>query len=405
MTRLHDLPDDILITIFTHCDVDSIFAARLTCVAFPSVISTYINTIAPKAARNTFPGCEVLLTPPNQGYSLKWLRSRIPEQLASVILDKNKLRRSPHINSGFPYGIPSESDCAEAKHWRACVANGWRILSSLYMISKEVEAIILEKRLAFIERLSSLDPLNYVYLWRLLLWVFRPYKRPDAREGSVEEDCPQDLNDSPPSRTSTINDISQGWSWLNWYILHVGPSPFVQQWSIPSSRATSSSQNLIRDLIWKARSARSPHQIEVEREYICKFELAPRKRCLPLKRLIHLEAELNGGRNIRTISLDCIPWIYDQHYTIARPETGFPWHKDQLWIWMNGDYHLRLRGIGEPRLWSTPQRLAAFGPDDDEKIETAKGPLAKVLYLVYLGTDQATRVWQGATQSAAEFAF
>lgn len=160
------------------------------------------------------------------------------------MLDKDKLRRHSYVNSGFPYGIPSESDCAEAHHWRARITTGWRVLRSFQLIAeresqtqgrarqrpgtlrrvsggwkskrwwqavscqypdctehglkhlldgrerresdgsredktnpivddtKGREAMILERRLALLEQFSDQDLLSYVYLWRLLLWMF-----------------------------------------------------------------------------------------------------------------------------------------------------------------------------------------------------------------------------------------
>ena len=125
MQRLHELPDDVLILTFSYCNIDAVFAVQLICTSFSSLIPAYINTIAPKAAHATFPGCTQLLIAPEGGYSLKWLRGLITAQLASITLDQDKLRRCPYINSGYPYGIPSESDCEEAKLWRAKVVVGW----------------------------------------------------------------------------------------------------------------------------------------------------------------------------------------------------------------------------------------------------------------------------------------
>jgi hypothetical protein len=271
------------------------------------------------------------------------------------------------------------------------------------------EAIILEKRLAFINQLPNQDLLSYVYLWRLLLWTFRPYRRPDgsAPAQGKEQHWPHNVNVTQVSSSSIIHDISQGCSWLNWYILHIGASPFIQQWSIPTSQDAPCNRNLIRNMIWNARAARAPHQIEVEREYICKFEFALRKRCLSYERLKRLEAEVQLGRSIRTISLDCIPWAYDQHHMIPRPKSDFPWYNDDKWYWMADDYLFRISQVHTSRLWDsfTYSRLGRHGEYDDEDVEVAKGPLAKVPYLVYLGTEDAARVWPGAVLGASEFAF
>lgn len=94
-TEMHTLPDDILIPIFSSCDIETLLALRLTCASFCAVIQAYIRTIAPRSAHITFPSCDLLLTPPENGYTVRWLRDLIPAQLGSITLDKDKLRRHP----------------------------------------------------------------------------------------------------------------------------------------------------------------------------------------------------------------------------------------------------------------------------------------------------------------------
>ncbi|OAL47232.1 hypothetical protein IQ07DRAFT_134410 [Pyrenochaeta sp. DS3sAY3a] len=501
MRKLHDLPDDILITILSACDIETIFALRLSCTNLCAVFNTYIRTIAPLVARNTFPDCNTLLTPPESGYSIEWLRRLVPEQLASIVLDKDKLRRYPYIHSGFPYGIPSESICSEAKHWRERITSGWRILQSFYLISQSVyaksedelkrpnairrvsngmrssrlwqamacpypgctehgmrhvfdgkgrrssnssysdkqdevmadvqrrESIILEKRLALLERLSDHDLLNYVYVWRLLYWTFRPYRKPHTSAPTANLPNAAQLNWSP-----IITDISNGCSWLNWFVLSVGAAPFLHQWSLtpsPSpptsaSSTTSPQTHTLRDLIWAAYTTRTSHRIEVEREYICKFEFALRKRCLTPERLKRLEAEILRGRSIRTISLDCIPWVYEQHPLISRPPADFPWYEAGKWVWLDGEWYLQSvpgAGWAQPGMLRLSLKRVGCGEEEEEGMEgmagedgdgdgekegvgfAKKGPLRNVAYLVYLGVEDAERVWLKGGEDASEFAF
>lgn len=58
------LPDEILVLIFECCDIDSLLALRLTCRAFRTLITTYESTIVQAVARSTFPGCKLILRPP-----------------------------------------------------------------------------------------------------------------------------------------------------------------------------------------------------------------------------------------------------------------------------------------------------------------------------------------------------
>lgn len=505
MRRMHELPDDVLIPIFSHSDINTLFSLRLTCTSFCAVLDAYMKAIAPAVAHNTFPGCRVLLTPPASGYSQRWLRGLIPAHLASIVLDKDKLRRYPYINSGFPYGMPSESDCEEAMYWRERIANGWRVLRALYLISKSVyarneaelsrpntmrrvssgmrssrlwqavscpypgctdhgmkhifdgrgrrrsdgfhgdrkeciiqtisrrESVILKKRLALIEKLPDQDLLSYVYLWRLLQWTFRPYRKPATTAGHSQQVWSPQPKVLQTNWSSVISDITQGCSWLNWFILSVGSSPFIKQWSLNSASNAPASfvsepheaqTNLLRDTIWRAYDARTPHQIEIEREYICKFEFSLRKRCLTPLRLKSLEAEIYRGRQIRTISLDCIPWAYDQHPMIARPPSDFPWYESGEWVWLDGKICLQTRpgamwaqpgmlklslGTCRTRNWeigsNDSEQTSEEDGDGDGLVNVIKGSLEQVPYLVYLGVEEAGKVWANSDADAAEFAF
>ena len=59
-----------------------------------------------------------------------------------------------------------------------------------------------------------------------------------------------------------ISEISQGCSWLNWYILSVGLPPFIKHRSLSDPP---SSPHLIRYMIFDAYASRTSHRIEVAR--------------------------------------------------------------------------------------------------------------------------------------------
>ncbi|KAJ4988125.1 hypothetical protein SVAN01_06377 [Stagonosporopsis vannaccii] len=482
-TGILDLPDDILIPIFSRCRVEEILNLRLTCTSFGAVIRTYIKTIAPASARFSFPDCNLLLAQPKYGYSLRWLRDLIPAQLASIVLDKDKLRRHPYINSGFLYGIPSESACTEALYWRHRLANGWRVLRSFHLISASVysncdnetkrpnalrkvsggvktsrlwqavscqyagctehgikyvfgtktrrdshdsqnleqkdskdpilevrrkETHVLRKRLAFMNTLSDQDLLDYVYLWRILLHVFRPYSKPGITVYDFTQGWHAQCSIPHPNWPTMISDIAQGCSWLNWFVLHLGTDPFLTQWTLPPTSPTCVTSNHIRNTIWRAWNTRSTHQIEIEREYISKFEFALRKRCLSSERLKRLEAEISRGRTINTISLDCIPWVYDQHHRIPRLPTDFPWYEIDKPVWLDDECGVACTpGTG----WSQPGILRGDmsrhkkGVEDGAIDVNDRGPLAYVPYLVYLGTEEAGQLWPASDGDGVELAF
>lgn len=489
-TEMHTLPDDILIPIFSSCDIETLLALRLTCASFCAVIQAYIRTIAPRSAHITFPSCDLLLTPPENGYTVRWLRDLIPAQLGSITLDKDKLRRHPYVNSGFLYGIPSESGCSEATHWRQRLTNGWRVLRSFHLISERVyssiddkrerpsalrkvsggvrtnrfwkavscpyaactehdikqvfssrhrrdshsshdgekrgsedhipeirrkESLILRKRLAHMKTLSDQDLLDYVYLWRLLLHIFRPYSKPNTIAGDFTQDRSSSASVPRPSWPNIISDIAQGCSWLNWFILHIGTAPFLKQWSLCPSESDPATSNTVRNSIWQAWNARTTHQIEIEREFVSKFEFALRKRCLSSERLKRLEAEISRGRIVNSISLDCIPWSYDQHHRIPRPCSDFPWYTPGQCVWLNSECGVRCKPGAS---WSHPAVLkrnlvrCSSGSQDQgidglttDSDQSEQGPLGRLPYLVYLGVEDAGTVWPASKGGAPELAF
>lgn len=478
-----DLPDDILIPIFSYCDVEAILAIRLTCTSFCAIIRSYIRTIAPASARISFPDCHLLLAPPKKGYSLRWLRDLIPAQLASVVLDKDKLRRHSYINSGFLYGIPSESACTEALYWRQRLTNGWKVLRAFHLISASVysscdddskrpnafrkvsggvrtsriwqavscqyagctehgmkhvfgaknrrdshdsqsqehkdlkdpisevrrkETQILRRRLASLKTLSDQDLQDYMYLWRILLHIFRPYRKPGITAYDFTQGWPSQSSIPRPSWPTTISDVAQGCSWLNWFVLHTGTDPFLTQWALPATSSNCVISHHIRNTIWRAWNMRSTHQIEIEREYISKFEFALRKRCLSSERLKRLEAEISRGRTINTISLDCIPWVYDQHHRIPRPPADFPWYEADKPVWLDDECGIVCTpGTG----WSQPGVLRADMSRHKKDVRDGvididdQGPLAQIPYLVYLGTEESGRLWPASEGDGAELAF
>ncbi|KAH6642987.1 hypothetical protein C7974DRAFT_114040 [Boeremia exigua] len=480
---LHDLPDDLLILIFSLCNIETVLTLRLTCTSFSAVIQAFIKNIAPSSARATFPDCNSLFAPPPNGYSLHWLRNLIPAQLASLTLDKDKLRRHHYINSGFLYGIPSESACPEALYWRQRVANGWKVLRSFHLISVNVyascddestrpnafrkvsggvrtsriwqavscqyagctehgikhvfasknrrdshdshsqeqkdpkdsiaevrrkETQVLKRRLARVKNLSDQDLLDYIYVWRLLLHVFRPYSKPETTVYDFTRGWPSHSSIPRPSWPNIISDMAQGCSWLNWFVLHVGSDPFLTQWALSPNASHHPKHNHIRNTIWTAWNARSTHQIEMEREYVSKFEFALRKRCLSSERLKRLEAEISRGRTINTISLDCIPWIYDQHHRIPRPPTDFPWYETEKPVWLDGEWGVT---CSPGTSWSQPGVLRGDICRHRESVRDGDldpdntDPLAKVPYLVYLGTEEAVKLWPGSDGDGTELAF
>ncbi|KAF2017815.1 hypothetical protein BU24DRAFT_460809 [Aaosphaeria arxii CBS 175.79] len=246
--------------------------------------------------------------------------------------------------------------------------------------ARKRETLILKKRLEWLETLSNQDLMDYLCLWRLLMWVFRPYRRPE----STVLECVGNRSKHVPKSSfkAEISGILHGCSWLNWLVLHIGTTPFWRQWWAPKS---SKDANAVRDLVWSIWSQRSHHQVELEREFVAKFEFVLRKRCLSSDRVKRLEDEIATGRVVKTISLDCIPWEYDQPPIISRTPSDFPWYEPSQYLWMSGNIWMVLGSPGRP--------LGVFkyqgDPSDEEMVaeQFVKGSLDNVQHLVYLGLE------------------
>ncbi|KAF2807013.1 uncharacterized protein BDZ99DRAFT_523558 [Mytilinidion resinicola] len=457
---LSDLPDDILIPILQNIRLNDLFALRLTSQSTLAVIDTYITAIAPHVAHHTFPNCPLLLThsPTHPTPSLRWLKSLIPAQLAAIALDKDKLRRYPYLTAGFPYGIPSTAPHALARHWRRRVANGWRVLQRLHLVSARAyaapphaagrlsklgaavrcnrlgmlvacpyqackehaasrvfsgaywkgsdayldavrrrEEVVLKERVRLVKGLADAECEDYVFVWRLLLWVFRPYGRPGEEEGKGMEGEEEEGEEGGHNWQAEISNISNGCSWLNWWVLHAGADVFWRQWW--SERRP----NLVRDEVWRDWRERTHHQVELEKEYVAKFEFAVRKRCLSVERRTRLEQEewresQNGrGRVVKTISLDCISWEYDQNPIIYRPPKDFPWYPSGTWLWLDR-YVWMIVPHGTPMV---VEPVGLYGHLESPLLNDGHGrgpgrvedPLIRIPYLVYLDTKEAAEVW------------
>ncbi|KAJ4351942.1 uncharacterized protein N0V89_007287 [Didymosphaeria variabile] len=256
--RLDDLPDDILILVLAQCHVDDIFALRLTCSIFRDVFSTYSAHIIPAVARCTFPRSGLLLDPQTApvGYTLTWLKDRIPMQLAAILVDRYRIIYEEEL-VGFRLGIPAED--ALGSELRTRVGTGWRILRRLSNIAKEVyyldakeilsllqkktswllahtsryeteivrlrEELILRRRLEYAGSMSIREAQDYVITFTLLSGAWRVSKSDDPST-KHHPTWPFDFGhgiDAP--RT-----IRKGESWVTWFILHLGPQLFWEQW-------------------------------------------------------------------------------------------------------------------------------------------------------------------------------
>lgn len=261
-----DLPTDILILVLSQCRIDELLILRLTNSKIRSTIDSCLSTIAPAVARSSFPASTLLLTPPTQ-YTLRWLKSLIPQHLASVLVDRHRFSQEWALQR---YGIPAEDPFGNALRDR--VANGWRVLQRLakiscdvykldakdmlksssdlawrfvnpsrfrYEVFKQREDLILQRRLEYIKDLHNDMAKDYKLMFMLLSSAFRTSisnMGDDYKPWIFDWGCGIDGQ----------RLLRRGNSWLTYFILHEGPNLFWQQWwSLPPGHLET--KNYIRD--------------------------------------------------------------------------------------------------------------------------------------------------------------
>lgn len=291
--RFTDLPDDILILICSQCSIDELLALRLTDRRLRSLISEYINTIAPSVARTTFPYSHNILLHKPLRYTVEWLEDLIPQQLAAILVDRHRIA---HDFTQQRYGIPAED--AYGNELRARIANGWRVLRKLADISKSVhgtsasdtsksaskftlrllcpsrniehdrkkEDRVLERRLVYIDSMPLQDTKDYKLMFMLLSSSFR------TSTSNIGEDHKPWVFD----RGSGIDGqrlFRKDSSWLAWFVLANGPELFWKQWwTLPSN--SSGAKNYIRDRAVDAWAGTSQKLVEHQRDHARKIQEA-----------------------------------------------------------------------------------------------------------------------------------
>lgn len=432
--KLNELPVDIILLLFKQCDIDTLFSSRLICKLMNAIIQEHIKVIAPAVASNTFPfyaACHLSPASPD-GYTLGWLRDLVPNQLSSIVLDKDKLRQFFYLKRGYLYGIPAESDCAEARQVRTVMATGWRVLRRFSQISKEIyslserdlkkhnrdcgllrrlgsllkapqvepldvnqqrEEIILQHRINLLKTLSITEIIAFNDLTRILQCCFRPYCNPFIRsaEAQMQWDEQTRQHGTVINWTQMLGDQMFETSWLYWFILSNGPTPFLDQWC--SNRTVDQRQNIIRDQIWREYSARELEQYYMESRYASDLEYH-----LEQQYISHIARMENLGlhffnpdpRSIFSISNTS---FYDQSLVLAQTSPmNFPWYDPSKPLWVCDDWFMILRVPStDPQVvWDIELDWPDVGQDDGK---WDKGPLENVPYLCYLGVLRSESVW------------
>jgi hypothetical protein len=288
--QLHDLPDDILILIYSACTVEALVALRLTDRRSKDLISEYINTIAPLAAHTSFPGCSNLLLHRPLRYTVQWLRDLIPCQLAAILVDRHRIA---HDSMQQRYGIPAED--THGDELRARIANGWRVLYRLTSIStfvphaddpkptndlvtrllcplrrldmhRQRDNFVLEQRLKYIDSMPIQDAKDYKLMFMLLSSAFRT-----SMSNVGEEHKPWAFDWGSGIDGQRL--FRKGSSWLAWFVLTEGPGLFYSQWwTLPPD--TPETRHYIRDRALAAWMA-TPHKlVDCQREHARRIQEA-----------------------------------------------------------------------------------------------------------------------------------
>lgn len=295
--RFTDLPEDILILICSECTIDELRTLRLTDRRSRSLTSEYICTIAPSVARVTFPHSHNLLLHKPLHYTFQWLEDLVPQHLAAILVDRHRIA---HDSMQQRYGIPAEDTCGN--ELRARIANGWRVLDRLQIISKKThrsnvsdtskstsdfgirlicpsrkfetsrqkEDLVLERRLAFIDSMPIQDAKDYKLMFMLLSSAFR------TSISNTREDHKPWVFDWG-SGIDGRRLFRKGSSWLAWFVLAEGPDLFWKQWWTLSCDSPST-RHYIRDRAFKVWAETPQKLVDHQRDHARRIQEAINNR-------------------------------------------------------------------------------------------------------------------------------
>ena|SRR5690242_2434015 len=284
--RFSDLPDDILVLIYSECTIDEVHTLLLTDRRSRSLIFEYINTIAPAVARATFNHSHNLLSRRPLRYTIRWLDDLVPQQLAAILVDRHRMA---HDSMQQRYGIPAED--VEGDVLRARIANGWRFLDQLHRIStkvheanasnssifriwssskgeavRQMDDLVLERRLAFIASTSVQNAQDYKLMYMLLSSAFRT-----SISNTGEDHKPWVFDWGGGIDGQRL--FRKGSSWLAWFVLAQGPVLFWKQWwTLP--HAAPSTRHYIRDCAIEAWTATPRKMVDYRRDHARRIQEA-----------------------------------------------------------------------------------------------------------------------------------
>lgn len=307
---------EIILTVIQNYveDLETLLAIRHTCRAWLKTTTAYEKSISHNIVQSQFRRQKRLLEATsvyNQPYTIPWLIQLVPGQLASILVDRHRTIRDEHM-----FGVPAEDPRGDAL--RSRVANGFRILRKLSLISQHVhhkqyptahavhqeeelqrrtstssktsrrlsrtnsgfrkmftspdvslakrrEQITFERRKEYLLNLAQRDREDYQIMSIFLVGCFEHLWEAPTTINGTALDGPLDFG-MPPRHWIGRKD-----SFANWYILHYGPSIFWDQWWACKTTSEPSPLSLFRKMELDF-SKRSRGVLNVEREYAFKIE-------------------------------------------------------------------------------------------------------------------------------------
>ncbi|KAI9719093.1 MAG: hypothetical protein M1812_003723 [Candelaria pacifica] len=234
-----------LLQVIQQCDLDTIFNLRLTSRSTYKLISTYEVSISAAVANRTFPNAVLKLRPQNNPPpSIKWLvqlyhRATIGSAVAALLVDLRPLGRGGRVM----FGIPAYDPYGDALRER--VENGWYVFWHLSDIALDVgreevakeprrflgfrpreikvvrkqEEEIKKRRIEFLKTLEEANVVDYDIMFNFLAGSFLGSELCDLNGGGAS------YRDGHLFPAFGRRD-----SWLNWWVLRVGPPPLVRAW-------------------------------------------------------------------------------------------------------------------------------------------------------------------------------
>ncbi|KAI9699785.1 MAG: hypothetical protein M1836_002820 [Candelina mexicana] len=285
MNRLPQTPT-ILLHIIQQTDLPTLLSLRLTNHSIYDLIASYEVSISTAVANCTFPNRVLKLRPRNTpSPSIKWLvqlqhRATIGPPVAALLVDLRPRGRGSRIG----YGIPAYDPCGD--ELRARVENGWYVFWHLSDIAlgvekeaatkepkrflglrpREVTVVrkqeeeVKKRRIEFLGILGESDVVDYDIMFNFLAGPFLDSELSDLNGGGAS------YHDGHLFPAFGRRD-----SWLNWWVLRVGPVPLVRAWKGLGK------SDVVRE-VEKEWASRSKTRIRIERDAGESFHLEVKSR-------------------------------------------------------------------------------------------------------------------------------